>query len=224
MADTRRFLACQLIALLCSGACTPAAVCPPTRPETPATVATSPTVAPTTTRRTGAPSSPIPGWFVSGSGPTSYSVGLDPAVKHGGNAAARIGATAEPPGDQFATLMQTTAPGEYLGKRVKFSAFMKTRDVANRAALWMRIDGPNKKMLGFDNMARRPIAGTTEWVEYAVVLDVPTDAVSVNFGILLVGAGTAWLDDAQLEIVDDTVAVTGGRETNEHPTNLGFEL
>jgi hypothetical protein len=40
----------------------------------------------------------------------------------------------------------------------------------------------------FDNMDDRPIKGDSEWQQYAVVLDVPSEATALAYGILLSGA------------------------------------
>src|SRR5262249_53536358 len=80
------------------------------------------------------------------------------------------------------------------------------------AGLWCRIDGPDLEQLGFDNMAvrhgadrvykkdDRGVRGTTPWGRYQVEVDVDTRAVTVVFGGLLVGDGTAWFDDLAIEV------------------------
>ena len=73
----------------------------------------------------------------------------------------------------------------------------------------MRVDGPEEgKSLRFDNMQSRPIKGTTDWHQYEVVLDVPSESVNIAFGILLYGKGQAWLSDVQFDEVGLEVAVT----------------
>jgi hypothetical protein len=58
-------------------------------------------------------------------------------------------------------------------------------------------------------MQNRSIRGTTDWQRYAVVLDVAADANHLSYGLLMAdGAGTAWLDDAAVEIVDRSVPST----------------
>ena len=79
---------------------------------------------------------------------------------------------------------------------------MRTSD-AGRAQMWLRIDGADPKPLGFDNMATRPVTGTSAWTRYQIVLDVPIAAKNVVFGFLLFGAGTVWADNFSLEILDD---------------------
>jgi hypothetical protein len=64
-------------------------------------------------------------------------------------------------------------------------------------------------MLAFDNMQNRPIKGTTDWKQYESILDVPEEAANIAFGVLLSGAGKAWLNDVKFEIVGSQVPTTG---------------
>ncbi len=88
----------------------------------------------------------------------------------------------------------------------------------------MRVDGPqNRQSLAFDNMQDRPIRGTTDWVRYAIVLDVPNEAVTIAFGALLSGSGQIWMDDLQFEIVGNDTATTSNIKTANEPRNLDFK-
>jgi erythromycin esterase len=104
--------------------------------------------------------------------------------------------------------MQSSEPEEYLGKRVRMSANVKSQEIRNWAGLWMRIDGQNETILGFDNMEKRPIKGTTDWTKYEIVLDVPQNTVRICFGILLAERGQVWVDEWKLEAVDSSVPTT----------------
>src|SRR5262245_54877887 len=64
-------------------------------------------------------------------------------------------------------------------------------------------------------MENRPIKGTTDWKKYGLVLDVPEESISINFGVLLSGGGQAWVDDLQLEVVSQDVLTTGINEYSE---------
>ncbi|WP_373069433.1 hypothetical protein [Gemmatimonas sp.] len=55
----------------------------------------------------------------------------------------------------------------------------------------------------------RAIDGTSDWLLYSVVLDVPGNPVGITIGALLNGVGTARVDDMRFEVVDGTVATTG---------------
>ena len=161
------------------------------------------------------------GWFLAGSD-ASYTMERDVSVTHVGRASGRLASIGQPKG--FGTMMQSFDPGEYRGKRLKFSAFAKAGGVSRWAGLWMRVDGPEQgRSLAFDNMQARPIKGTKDWTRYDVVLDVADNATAIAFGILLDGPGTVWLDDATFDIVDNSVPTTGGQLKSTRPENLNFE-
>jgi tetratricopeptide (TPR) repeat protein len=104
----------------------------------------------------------------------------------------------------FGTLTNFFAADRFRGAVVRYSGFLKTVDVRGWAGLWLRVDGENDEMLRFDNMSYpvdRSIAGSTEWAQYEIVLDVPVEAARIFFGFLLSGTGTVWADDLEFEIL-----------------------
>jgi hypothetical protein len=121
--------------------------------------------------------------------------------------------------------MQDIAADRYAGKRVRFSAFMKTEDESS-AGLWLRVD-KGTSSVAFDNMQDRALKGTSGWQRYAVVLDVPKDATGIFFGVLLSGTGKVWINSGNFEVVSDDVPTTGS-STNRpprplEPVNLSFD-
>ena len=82
-------------------------------------------------------------------------------------------------------------------------------------------------MLAFDNMQDRPIKGTTDWQNYAVVLDVPEGATGIFFGVLVNGSGSVWMSNLKIEPVGTDVPTTskmGASATRpDGPQNLNFE-
>jgi hypothetical protein len=165
------------------------------------------------------------GWIKAGSHPAEYQMGLDATARHGGKASGFVKATATDL-HGFGTLMQMAAPGKYRGKRVRFSGYVKSEKVQSGwAGLWFRIDGPKQgDTLGFDNMQQRPIKGTTDWTRYEIVLDVPTTAAALAFGVLLSGDGQVWMDDLNFEVVSSAVPRTGSLAgPRSAPQNLDFE-
>jgi hypothetical protein len=167
------------------------------------------------------------GWFRAGSDPQDYEMGTDPKGSRTGKPCAFIrGRGASPAG--FGTLMQMFDAQEYVGKRLRLTASVKAEGIASWAGLWMRVDGATvpgtqmPKMLAFDNMQSRPIKGTSDWTPYSIVLDVPAEARAIGFGILLHGAGRAWMDDLRLEVVSVDVPLTDAMVLQKRP-NLRFE-
>lgn len=167
---------------------------------------------------------PMPkGWFAAGAAPKDYDMGLDKSVKKSGSGSAFIRSKGTP--SDFGTLMQMTLPGEYLGKRVRLSADIKSQDVADWAGLWFRVDA-GSDAVSFDNMQDRAIKGTSDWIRHEIVLDVPMTATAIAFGVLLDGTGAVWFDNVKFEIVASTVATTDMKKERQYPPaprNLEFE-
>lgn len=165
------------------------------------------------------------GWQVAGSEPDDYEIGTDTSVARSGSRSGYI--SSRPDARGFGTLMQTFKANNYRGMRLCLSAFIRTADVERWAGLWMRVDGPDDTTLAFDNMSDRPISGTTEWRRYRIVLDVPEPSETISFGILLLGEGSAWIDDVAIDIVGTdiptTVTVKPVAELPPRPINLDFD-
>jgi hypothetical protein len=173
------------------------------------------------------------GWWGGSARRDEYEAGTDREVFHGGKASAYV-EMKDVGDDDFGTLAQSFKADDYRGKRVRLSAWLKTKNVAGGAALWMRVDGADKT-LTFDNMDKRRVKGSNDWAKYEIVLDVPAASQDVTFGLLLAGKGRAWVDDFKFEVVDDKVKSTNlleqeipikrpdGVETPVKPVNLDFE-
>ncbi|MCG8698197.1 MAG: helix-turn-helix domain-containing protein [Bacteroidales bacterium] len=166
----------------------------------------------------------IEGWYLAGSKPKSYTIGLDKSTYKTGGSSAFLEST-DKKIDGFGTLMQSCGADDYLGKRVKMSAYVKSEDVTEWAGMWMRVDSRlNKKALSFDNMKDRPIKGTTEWTKYEIILDVPEDSGVLCYGILIGGTGKIWFDNISFEVVDKiNTKPTKEYVRKRKPSNLNFE-
>ena len=157
------------------------------------------------------------GWLLRGNDPSSYVMDRDSVETHAGKPSGRLMSVCAPDGPDstmrckgFGTMMQRVDVGDYARKRIRFSGYVKARDVKDWAGLWMRVDGEGEppQMLAFDNMKARPIQGTRDWTRCEVVLDVRRDATAIFFGILLHGPGTVWLSGVKLEPVSTAVTTT----------------
>lgn len=142
-------------------------------------------------------------WILSGSAPQNYEMGVEGADKvpfiRGKPAASTAGG--------FGTLMQYIDARPYLGRRVRLSASLKT-EAAAQAQMWMRVEAA-EAVVAFDNMNDRPVAGTTGWRRYEIVLDVPADAAHIAYGFFLIGAGKVAADDFRIETVGRDTPTTG---------------
>jgi RNA polymerase sigma factor (sigma-70 family) len=94
------------------------------------------------------------------------------------------------------------------GKRIRLTAWIKTRNVDNWCGLEMWAYGWFQRVQVHSDMAAHPISGTTDWKQYSLVVDVPADAQSLMFQATMLGTGEMWSDDFQIQIVDNNVPVT----------------
>jgi hypothetical protein len=145
------------------------------------------------------------GWLIAGSAPKDYEFSRDGTTAASGKFSASI--TAKSGASGFGTLMQIIGADNYRRARWKLSGYLKTEN-ATRAQMWMRVDGPDHKIVSFDNMDSRPVTGTTGWTRYEIVLNVPADGVDIAFGFFLAQAGKVWGDNFRLEKIESTVPVT----------------
>jgi hypothetical protein len=149
----------------------------------------------------------VEGWILSGARASSYEIGEDALESNHGKAPRFIRYTG---GDasSFGTLMQQISAKSYAGKRVRFQALVKTRDVSNWAGLWMSaLRSREERPEAFYNSQDKPIAGTTDWQLRSVTLDIPEDATTLNFGVINSGRGQVWIDELSLEVVGKEVPV-----------------
>jgi hypothetical protein len=166
----------------------------------------------------------VKGWFLAGSYPQGYAIGVENSPERNGHVAF-LKSTQSLNNRKFGTIMQEFIPEDYLGKRVRLTGYIKSADVKGWAGMWFRIDGePRTTQLGFDNMQNRAIKGTTDWKKYDIVLDVPANSKFIAFGVLLTGTGTVWLDDLHFDIVSNTTPGTNIiPPISNKPQNTNFE-
>lgn len=171
------------------------------------------------------------GWFKNGSNPGGYVVGVDQLQTWGDMPSAYVksnGASS----NHFGGMMQMTAADDFIGKRLRLSAWVKTEDANDGGGhLWMRVDSHRPgESLQFDNMDNRAVKGTSDWQECSVVLDVPPGAAALAYGFFVGGRGKVWVSGTRLEQVSDEVASTNRvtprvsteRTLSKAPVNLGF--
>jgi len=168
----------------------------------------------------------VKGWFLSGSHPFHYEMGMDYEVVHQGKASGYLQSKTVLDSTEFATMMQTFKANRFVGKRIRLSGFIRTEAIDTYAGMWMRVDDTMEDVLQFDNMSNRPIRGTTNWNRYSIVLDVPDPSAVISFGIILSGQGKVWADHLSFEEVDKTIPTTNLEihgELLDEPVNLSFD-
>ena len=133
------------------------------------------------------------GWI---GGPKS-TLGLDENVFHQGNAAGRIIRAGGESG-RFSSLTKRLS-ADIAGKRLTFTAWVRSNDVVGHFGLWMRQDRRTGPVDFVDNYALG-LNGDQDWREIGISTDLVDDAREISFGLVLNGAGTVWIDDVRIEV------------------------
>jgi hypothetical protein len=158
------------------------------------------------------PSGSCPGgWFCG-----AETIAVDSEVVHGGKWSVRIQRQADSQGP-FSTITKNT-PMDVSGNTIELRGYIRTENVSDFAAFWMREDTATGQPAGFATMqGRQPAHGTTPWTEYSISLPVNAAARLLVFGFLLSGPGKAWADD--LELLVDGKPLEGAQK-REVPANV----
>ena len=117
-------------------------------------------------------------------------------------------------GELTGILSQRVSATPYLGDRVRLRASVRVegKHPGCAAYVWVRCVkpglGPSAEI--FYQSTDRPITDS-EWREVELTGDVPQDAKSLDFGLALVGYGTAWIDSVSLEALGAAPSQAEGR-------------
>lgn len=127
---------------------------------------------------------------------TRESVGFDAETVYRGKGALRLHLPG--PKSDATSVVLLRLPVDFAGSKIELRGFLKTEDVSGLAGLWLRLDIEPGVTVGFDNMERQQLKGTTGWKEYTISLPIDPQAKFVYAGVLLAGSGKAWADELQL--------------------------
>ncbi len=165
------------------------------------------------------------GWFKSGTEPQDYIIGIDRNMSENGSSSAYIKSKELKPSGSC-DLTQEIKADNYLGERVRLTGYAKTKFVSYWAGLFMMVEDASGRIISFDNMQNRPIVGSSDWIKYEIVLEIPKNSSKILFGFSLHGKGEIWIDDFKLLVVNNTIPLTdlsGKIPTALYPENMNFE-
>jgi len=149
------------------------------------------------------------GWKIWGS--TKYLVKIDSTIKHSGKYSVSIESTDSVQENSFGGFSYQI-PAKYAGSQIELRAYIKMQDVSNGSiGLVLKIEG-NSSLLGFDNMLKKNIHGTSEWTMYSVQLQLPEKAKTITIGAILAGKGKINVDDFQILIDGENLSKANIKE------------
>ncbi|MBM3752690.1 MAG: hypothetical protein FJW38_01770 [Acidobacteria bacterium] len=154
------------------------------------------------------------GW----SGSTAPSVIADSSTANTGRLSARIERTTT---DNGFTTITAGIPYDFTARTIEYRGFIKTENVRDAAAMWIRIDGPAGS-LAFASLQPQAINGSRDWREYSLTLQGNPEGRQLVFGFLLSGPGRAWVDSLQLIVDGKPIAEAPDREPTVLETDREF--
>lgn len=130
-------------------------------------------------------------------GVRAYTIAADQAHARGGEHSLKIHRRRE----QVWGLTEQIVPAFALvGKTVRFSVWVRSEDTGPRGAKVYL--GAYDGSLMLQESRSAPITGNNDWTRFEQELVVPEYATHLQVGISLDDAGSAWIDDAELVVVD----------------------
>ena len=161
----------------------------------------------------------LPCWGLRGTAPEDFVVEVDSSVNTAGESSALLASSRQTAG--WGILYQFASASDLRGKRIEFSADVRTDDVQRGANLFVRADDARGNAVAMDNMwfsygeersgdrlIQRNFVGDNDWTTHRIVIDIPVDAAAISYGVALDGPGKVWIDNAQLELATPDTAVT----------------
>ncbi|MGZ6371293.1 MAG: hypothetical protein ACXWPM_11110, partial [Bdellovibrionota bacterium] len=131
------------------------------------------------------------GWFIAGSDPQDFSVGIDSTIA-GGVGAAFISSLGENIKREV-ELNHCGDPG--IAKHVRLSAWIRVEGVVGYANLHLRAENNSHARISDQHT---PFSGTTEWRQVQVLMNVPPQAAHLIYGVTLEGLGKIWIRDVRI--------------------------
>ncbi|MCL5992223.1 MAG: S41 family peptidase [Bacteroidetes bacterium] len=105
--------------------------------------------------------------------------------------------------DVLGSVMQTIDARPYRGKIVRFRAAVRAEIMgpSGSAHLWLRAHLPDN-CPGFEDLGELHPVVVNNWEYYEITGRIDKNAEVLNYGLMLIGNGKAWIDDASLDIID----------------------
>ena len=142
----------------------------------------------------------VPGWIcLMHSDPAAYRFAPDEAKPAKGKRSACVTRVKDEP---WVSTIQASLDGALRGKHMRFSLDVRLQGVTGKGAgAWAALKDSRGVLL---HEVEKLAGGTVGWRRLAVEFTVPTEAMQVHVGAVLLGPGEICFDDAVLEILQES--------------------
>jgi RNA polymerase sigma factor (sigma-70 family) len=146
------------------------------------------------------------GWEFISDTPEEYVAAMDAQVEHDGHPTMRISSDSAERTSTGKYAREDTSIGQYLGHRIRVTAWIKAQGVSSDGGIRIKVNDADGNVIADDGQRlHRPVRGTMDWKVYTAFANIPAAAVKIQWGVMLNGRGSVWVDvdSAKLEIADD---------------------
>lgn len=120
-------------------------------------------------------------------------------LAEGGRSGGGLHVRATREGDDAVFIWRYVVKPAPAGRKVRFGGWVRGKRVKQLAALCLRAQAGDGKLVGFATTASvRPLAGDFEWTRVEQVLAVPDGAAELHLLAFISGSGEAWFDDISM--------------------------
>jgi hypothetical protein len=100
----------------------------------------------------------------------------------------------------FGMIVQGVVINAHAGKTLELSAMMKTDEVGPEG--WVLVVNVENRNAVTQQVRSDPATGTHDFRQHNVRFKLPADAYELKIGVMLLDAGTGWVDDIKLRVLD----------------------
>ena len=101
-------------------------------------------------------------------------------------------------------LLQVLPSEGYKLRRIRLTAAMRVEGQDTRVRMWLRLERADGTNAYLENGAGSPVQ-SQQWSQRKIEVNVSPNVERIVFGFLPIGNGTAWVDDAALEVTNAIV-------------------
>jgi len=100
----------------------------------------------------------------------------------------------------FGMIQQSVRVDAFAGKTVEFSAMLKADEVGPEG--WLLVVNVENRNTILEQLRSEPVTGKQNWKRSVLRVRLPPDVFELKLGVMLLDAGTGWVDDVKLRVVD----------------------
>lgn len=144
-------------------------------------------------------------WFKGGTNQDDYTVGIDNTTSRNSNSVYTIKSFVKE-ARGFGTYVSEMPATRFAGKKLRMTGYVKTNEAKTLGGFLIITDGSfpasDKMKVTNNDDDKKQTIWSPEWIKTELEVEIPADAINIQYGVLLEGNGQIWFDEISFEIID----------------------